>query len=125
MTKPRYRYESCSLIRVIDGDTFIAKIDVGFDFAATQRIRLMSCDMPERHKPGGREATLRLKNYLEPAQRLIIETVKEDSFGRWLAWVHRDDAEEAGASEHMLGWLEDWQNRQLQQQSQSTTEPQP
>jgi endonuclease YncB( thermonuclease family) len=112
MTTPIYRYENCTLIRVVDGDTFIATLDVGFNFTTTQRIRLMGCDMPERHQPGGREATLHLKNYLELAQRLVITTVKQDSFGRWLAWVHRDGERGPSATVEMVQWHGDWQARQ-------------
>ena len=110
MSTPIYRFENCRLVRVIDGDTLIASIDVGFGFTTTQRIRLMGCDMPERHQPGGREATLHLKNYLELAQRLTIETVKQDSFGRWLAWV--GSSEGVGATAHMQAWKADWHARQ-------------
>lgn len=109
MTAPFYCYENCTLVRVIDGDTFIAAIDVGFGFTTTQRIRLMGCDMPERNQPGGKEATLRLKNFLELGQRFTIETIKADSFGRWLAYVTNAGV---SASVHMADWLTDWHARQ-------------
>lgn len=106
-----YRFENCETIRVIDGDTFIASIDVGFNFTTTQRIRLLGCDMPERNQPGGKLATAELAGYLAAAERLTIQTVKLDSFGRWLATV-QSDANDRDATAFMLAWLEAWRQSQ-------------
>lgn len=108
MTTPTYRFENCRLVRVIDGDTFIDSIDVGFGFTTTQRIRLLGCDMPERREPGGKEAAEALQLFLMAPERLVIETVKADSFGRWLAHVSGPSRMMPGASEYMLDWLQSW-----------------
>lgn len=105
-----YKYHNCHLLRVIDGDTFVASIDVGFNFTTIQRIRLMGCDMPERNQPGGKEATAVLTEYLTE-QQLFIATVKQDSFGRWLAFV-QSESYSHNASQHMSIWLDDWRQKQ-------------
>lgn len=118
MNLPIYRFENCRLVRVIDGDTFVASIDVGFGFTTTQRIRLMGCDMPERNQPGGKAATAQLMAYLGGAERLIIQTVKLDSFGRWLAWVSRGDGG-PDTTRWMQDWLAGWQQHQQAVQSEA------
>lgn len=105
-----YRYENCKLIRVIDGDTFIVSIDVGFNFNTIQRIRLLGCDMPERKDPGGKEASAQLEGYLRGGEKLVITTLQQDSFGRWLAQVDRgeESINAQDATEFMLSWLDKW-----------------
>lgn len=120
MSLPIYRFENCHLVRVIDGDTFVASIDVGFGFTTTQRIRLMGCDMPERNQPGGSAATAQLSGYLGCAERLIITTIKQDSFGRWLAQVSRSDGDgNLDATEWMKHWLAGWQQHQQKAQEET------
>lgn len=46
--------------RVIDGDTFVALPDVGFDGGAFPRIRILDYNATERFAPGGPEATIAL-----------------------------------------------------------------
>jgi len=41
-----YRYQA-KLIRVVDGDTVDAEIDLGFNIYIRERIRLMGIDTPE------------------------------------------------------------------------------
>lgn len=108
--KPVYRYENCKVIRVIDGDTFVAQIDTGFKFSTIQHIRLLDCNMPERNEAGGHDATAELTAWLQDADRLIIETTKADSFGRWLAWVSRPEGAQCAA--HMNEWLKRWREVQ-------------
>jgi hypothetical protein len=54
-----WRYRS-HVWRIIDGDTFVALPDVGFDGAAFPRIRLLNYDAAERYAEGGGEATAAL-----------------------------------------------------------------
>lgn len=111
MTSPIYRFENCQVVRVIDGDTFVASIDVGFNFTTMQRVRLLGCDMPELNEPGGKEARAQLTGYLQGAERLVITTEKVDSFGRWLAWVSCGDGR-PHADAWMVDWLSGWKQHQ-------------
>lgn len=86
MQSKSWRYEHVTLDRVIDGDTLDVIIDVGFRFTTRQRLRLLELDTPERGEPLWREATDQLRA-LVTDQPLAVTTVKQDSFGRWLAHV--------------------------------------
>lgn len=89
-----YIYENVTLLRVIDGDTIDTAIDVGFRFQTVQRLRLLMLDTPERGQPGFYEARAKLSDLLMAGTptRLRVETVKQDSFGRWLShvWINGD-----------------------------------
>ena len=101
-----YIYEHVTLIRVIDGDTLDVAIDVGFRFQTVQRLRLLALNTPERGEPGYHESKAKLTNLLMHGApgSIKVETVKQDSFGRWLShvWIHGELA--AGA---MNLWLQE------------------
>ena len=95
-----WHYEHVTLDRVIDGDTIDVIIDVGFRFTTRQRLRLLELDTPERGEPLWREATAHLRRLLAD-HPLTVTTVKQDSFGRWLAYV-------AGNSKDVSTLMRDW-----------------
>ncbi len=78
------------ITRVVDGDTLI--IETG------ERIRLLGVDTPEtKHpnrpaEPWGHEASEFTRQHVE-GQRVQLEFDRErqDRYGRWLAYVFRDD----------------------------------
>lgn len=97
-----YIYRVTRVVRVIDGDTFLLEIDVGFRLYTQQVIRLKDVDCPElvgvsqEEKMAAIDAQVWVKrwleNYLENEDRpVFIATAKDkDHFGRWLAeriWV--------------------------------------
>lgn len=45
--KPEYNYRA-ELVRVLDGDTVVARLDLGFRLSATLEIRLYPWDSPEK-----------------------------------------------------------------------------
>lgn len=83
------------VVRVIDGDTIVVDIDVGFCFwLHGQRIRLRGIDAPEVTGPtkiDGQAARLWLRERIEGAW-VILRThdggAESDNFGRWLADVY-------------------------------------
>lgn len=80
---------AATLNRVIDGDTVILNVDLGFHLTGALTFRLRGVNTPERGEPGWGEA----KAYLE--QRLTgkplgIRTHKGQTFARWLADVYVD-----------------------------------
>lgn len=101
MQSKSWRHEHVTLDRVIDGDTLDVIIDVGFRFTTRQRLRLLELDTPERGEPLWREATEQLRA-LVTDQPLAVTTVKQDSFGRWLAHVEVNDQD---VSALMRDWL--------------------
>jgi micrococcal nuclease len=84
-----YKYNAV-VERVIDGDTFIAVIDLGFNISIRERIRMLGINAPEVHgdsKEKGLDAKAFLTEILE-GEKVILETEKDDDFGRWLARVY-------------------------------------
>jgi len=87
---PTYKYRA-SLIRVIDGDTYVMRVDLGFFVEAKLHIRLRGIDLPERYTVEGKEATALATKFLESATQLVVETYKDQqTFGRWVADVYVD-----------------------------------
>lgn len=89
LSKEDYTYEA-TLVRVIDGDTIICDIDLGFYMTARMPVRLAHINAPEHNAVGGSEATAHLKTILGDG-KLLLKTFKpHDKYGRYLAEVFCD-----------------------------------
>lgn len=97
MDKDPYIYRIKSILKVIDGDTIDADIDLGFDISLTKRIRLAAVDTPESRttdayeKKLGLESKDWLKNRLQFAKDIIIKTELPDStekYGRIIGHLY-------------------------------------
>ena len=93
MDKDPYIYRVKKVIKVVDGDTIDADIDLGFDISLTKRVRLSGVDTPEsrttdlKEKALGLEVKEWLKHKLEGAKDILIKTQLPDStekYGRIL-----------------------------------------
>ena len=79
-TKDPYIYRIKSVLKVVDGDTIDASIDLGFDISLSKRIRLAGIDTPEsrtrdlEEKALGLESKEWLKKALEGAKDILIKT---------------------------------------------------
>lgn len=89
-----YTYNA-TITKVIDGDTMVAVLDLGFDMTITRKLRILSLDTPETWRPQneaerehGKAATARAKELLEN-QRVVIHTQKDKNgyYGRLLASI--------------------------------------
>lgn len=84
-----YEYKA-ELVRVIDGDTVVLRVDVGFDIHVQKHFRLLGIDTPELRggtadeKIHGHAAKAALEGLLTSVAQLRVVTSKPDSFGRWL-----------------------------------------
>lgn len=110
MTAPVDRFERRAVLeRVIDGDTAVLRISLGFDVWVERTIRLVGVDTPETHttnpdeKQKGLAAARFTRMWLDdawicaedPVLPLIIRSVTaSDKYGRTLARVWRDDGHE-------------------------------
>ena len=93
-----YTYKA-KLMRVVDGDTVDAEIDLGFGVFMKQRIRLYGINTPEsrtrdlEEKERGLAAKARLTELL--GKEFVVETIlnKRGKFGRILGTLHvnKDD----------------------------------
>ena len=79
-----------TLLRVIDADTVVLDLDMGFHQARLrQSYRLLRIDAPELTTPAGIVARSALVDYL-PGKDLVVQTHKSDSFGRYLVDLWAD-----------------------------------
>ena len=78
------------IIRVIDGDTFTAIIDLGFEFVTEQKLRLRGLDAPEIDTVEGKKAKEFLEQKLKKGAPVLIKTEKSDKYDRYLADVFVD-----------------------------------
>ena len=101
-TKDPYIYRIKSVLKVVDGDTIDASIDLGFDISLSKRIRLAGIDSPEsrttnlKEKALGLETKEWLKKTLEDAKDILIKTEKPDStekYGRIIGHLFVNDQE--------------------------------
>ena len=100
-----YTYK-IDVLKVIDGDTIDANIDLGFDVSVKKRIRFMGINTPEsrtrdlEEKELGIDATNWLKEKLESTldgdDQLFIRTELvggTGKYGRLLGWCYIGDSE--------------------------------
>ena len=94
-----YTYK-IDVLRVIDGDTIDAKIDLGFDVSVKKRIRFMGINTPEsrtrdlEEKQHGLAAKYRLKELLKGATIVVktaIDKKARGKYGRILGTIYADD----------------------------------
>ena len=90
-----YTY-NIELLRVVDGDTIDAKIDLGFDVSVKKRVRFMGVNTPEsrtrdlEEKARGLAAKDRLKNLLEGCNEIQLKSHGVGKYGRCLGELHID-----------------------------------
>jgi len=89
-----YQYKIKKINRVIDGDTVDVDIDLGFSITITHRVRLKDIDAAEtrtkdlEEKAEGIKARLWLEKELSRKGEWIIDTTKEDKYGRILGTLY-------------------------------------
>lgn len=87
---PCYRYRA-TLGRVIDGDTYVLVIDLGFFVAVALHVRLRAVNAPELHAAGGAAARDYANGVLTAAKEIVVESYKDErSFERWICDVYVD-----------------------------------
>ena len=104
--KSCYNFRVTEIKKVLDGDTIDVIIDLGFDLAKTERVRIAGVDTPEKRtrnleeKALGIDATEWLKDKLEGAidgdDDLVIRTELiggVGKYGRLLGWLYIGDAD--------------------------------
>ncbi|WCL48105.1 DUF1016 N-terminal domain-containing protein [Leptospira sp. GIMC2001] len=75
------------LDRVIDGDSILVHIDLGFSVFIEQRLRLRGLDSPELTERGGQKSKKFIESELKDCNFLIIKTSGTDLYDRYLADV--------------------------------------
>jgi endonuclease YncB( thermonuclease family) len=84
-----YTYKVHQVLRVIDGDTMVVSIDLGFNLTLAQTIRIKGIDAPEartinlEEKARGLSSKAFAESWLQ-GKSLLIRTYKDDKYGRML-----------------------------------------
>ena len=90
-----YNYK-INLLRVVDGDTIDAEIDLGFDIKVKKRIRFLGINTPEsrtrnlEEKARGLAAKDRVKQLLEGCENINLRSHGVGKFGRCLGEIFLD-----------------------------------
>lgn len=93
--EPAYTYRAICT-RVIDGDTFVLTVDLGFRCSVSIEARLRGIDAPERNTDAGKQATAFVQDVIA-GRPLLIESYRDErSFARWVCevWVGDDSLAE-------------------------------
>ena len=99
-TEPSHLYRA-KVVGIVDGDTFVADIDLGFHIWINKPIRLLGVHAPEPEgetTTAGKAAAECLRRLIA-AKSIIIRTVKgsdgadRDDDGRWLVVAYLDGLE--------------------------------
>lgn len=117
VTTQDYVYRVTEVTRVVDGDTYWLRLDVGFRQEQLTEIRLYGVDCPERHrgsvfeKAEAKRATQEAEEWLAGAHArgvLWVRTHKDpDDFGRWLGEVWADNDTVPEGREMLGDYLKD------------------
>jgi micrococcal nuclease len=80
-----YKYLA-QVVRIIDGDTVDATVDLGFDVKLSARFRMLGINAPERNTKEGKESLARLAVLLPVGASVVVQTTKDkkEKFGRYL-----------------------------------------
>lgn len=101
-----YEY-ACIVKRIIDGDTVVLDIDLGFDiFLNDQHVRIHGIDAPESRssdrieKEFGKLTTQRVKELLPVGEKFIVKTIydKTEKYGRILGDLYFQSGDHSGSS---------------------------
>src|SRR5215216_5753121 len=100
MADRQYVYKITEVVKVVDGDSFWLRCDVGFRQNILINVRLMGYDCPEAHKGSDYEkaqawlAREYAAKFFESLAPIWVKTEKDpDNFGRWLGqfWYELED----------------------------------
>jgi endonuclease YncB( thermonuclease family) len=105
-----------TVIRVIDGDSFVVNVDLQWNdlWAHNQEIRLAGCNAREHAEAGGPEATSNLRQILTPGIQVTLDHVQPDKYGgRSDARVALPDGRDLTELLIATGWAAVWNGRGL------------
>ena len=88
-TNPTYLYKA-KVSNVVDGDTLVLLIDLGFKTFREQRVRLAGINCPEIKTAAGQKAKDFVLEKLAAPEFVMIKTHKIDIYGRYLGHIFYD-----------------------------------
>lgn len=88
LPKPELLYTYQAFVnRVVDGDTLLLRVDLGFRTHVTEKVRLRGIDCPEISTALGRKARIFVQELIDQNPWIVIKTYKDDKYGRYLVDV--------------------------------------
>lgn len=85
-TKRTFIYNVVEVERVVDGDSCILLLDLGFNIFYKVDVRLEGLDTPEKNTPAGKIVKAKVEEWLT-GQKLILVSRELDKFGRVLGEI--------------------------------------
>lgn len=85
-----YQYRA-TIVRVIDGDTVVADVDLGFHVTHRVTFRLLGIDCPEMNTAAGKAAKEFVVAWLIGDRTFVFDTHKTDKYGRYLAKINDEN----------------------------------
>lgn len=73
--------------RVVDGDTLVVKLDLGFGLLHRTRLRLSGVEAPERGTEHEQKIMRQMERKLKPCPVILVKTLGQERYGRWLAKI--------------------------------------
>lgn len=109
-----YTYESV-VVRVVDGDTFVLNVDLGFGvWLREQTFRLAGCNARELDEDGGPEVQAYLALLLRAGTKVLLRSVKVDKWGgRYDALIELPGIGDLTEYLILKGWVARWNGRGL------------
>lgn len=91
-----WKFDHAKIVRIIDGDTVILSLQLGFTVSVEVTVRLYGINAPESKgatKAAGLASANQLRQLLPCGCDVRIETLKiKEKYGRYLARIWRADA---------------------------------
>jgi len=88
-TDPTYLYKA-KVTNVVDGDTLVLLVDLGFQTFREQRVRLAGINCPEIDTDDGKKAKDFVLQKLAGVEFVMVKTHKIDIYGRYLGHIFYD-----------------------------------
>ena len=91
-------------VRVIDGDSCVINVDLGYRVWHETRVRLLGVDTPERGETGWAEARDNLATVIPAGTPVVVTTTGPDKYGdRWLGTVQLLDGRDCSTVQIVTG----------------------
>ena len=89
-------FRNAVVVRVKDGDTIVAMVDLGFSVWTKQTFRFYGIDAPEKNTGAGKRSQVYMRRYLPIGTELVLEVIRSPggkfsrTFGRYVAIPYKD-----------------------------------
>ncbi len=101
-----------TVVRVVDGDTVLVDIDLGFWTTTRLSCRLAACNAIESNQPGGSEAHTHLAGLLPVGTETTVRSIGVDKYsGRFDGYLALKDGRDATAVMIADGYAAAWDGK--------------